>query len=356
MQSFTADDFGENSAQTELEVAFIRILNILRKHKIANVRTLEVKISECGKRKAAPHWITAALRELATQGIVIARRDEGWPCEVYHLAATNPDEIDRELAGKVPLLKIFHHFSSRSTANGPGPIAERIVGDAFAQNNNFTIIQWGNVTNVGGINLPSTGRRPGSADGLILARGPTTTLDTLGLVEIKNGRGQIAPTSPIVWKIIREAYATDTVPILIARLLYKSTKSFVFSRVGGFGISTFSQFAPASMMHTLDPCKHKNGLGFKDLNFSEAAPTGLVKMLTILAREMPNCMRRLLLVRNIVTPYLETLADANIPVDFREESFRQLQADLDEYDGIESSYQRLWQQKRQMRPYSNLDH
>lgn len=334
------NELGEDTP-SDLGIAMIRVKNILHTQKVACMKTLEVKICECGKQRVLPHWITEAINKLKITGDVIGRRDKEWPCEVFYLAGTKPHILERTLVAKIPLIQLWHDFASRTGSNGFGPIGERVVGQAIAQSNRIIALQWGNVTHVHGIRLPSDSIRAGSADGLIML---ASTLDILGLIEVKNQRGQIPPCDPILWDIIRKAYAVDAVPILIARLMYPSTKGFVLKRVGGFGINLFSQFAPSSMETILADCKHKNGLGFKDIDFGESPPKGLIHMLEVLAKKMPSSKRRMHRVRHLVQPYLEILSDKTTDVSTREESYRRLQWDLDDFDGIPTA--------RRLRPRS----
>jgi hypothetical protein len=342
--------FGEEP-DSEAGIGIVRVQNILRSQTAAAMRTLEMKICESGPpaQQITPDVLTYAIKRLKATSVVIGRRETTWPCEMFYLERSDGLVVEKVLEQKLALLRTWNDFASKTGPGTLGPHAEQLIGKAFANSASLITLQWGNITHVGDLSLPRVNYQPGSADGLVMLPANAFHPNIFGLVEVKNRREQIAPNNPIIWDLIRKVYAVNAVPILIARRMYRSTKSYVFSRIGGFGIDIFCQLVPSGMESSLRACKHKDGLGFKDLDFNDRPPPGLLKMLDVLAKQMPTCMDRLLEVRHIVTPHLDILANATLLTGVREEAYRRLQSDLDRHDAIPSSYGRLLSRKRALK-------
>jgi hypothetical protein len=84
------------------------------------------------------------------------------------------------------------------------------------------------------------------------------------------------------------------------------------------------------MRAELEPCKHKDGLGFKDLNFDEVVPRNLHSSIALLPLQIVKARRRMNTVRDLVGPHLDILANPDHPRSERRHHYNELQLKLDQ--------------------------
>jgi|SRR5690242_11518038 len=85
------------SRQTRIDLAKRRINNILRKHTIATLRTLEQKISDAGpsNQRVDPHILTQSIHQLEKERRLTHQRLSNVPW--FHLTNTDPETINSRL-------------------------------------------------------------------------------------------------------------------------------------------------------------------------------------------------------------------------------------------------------------------
>jgi hypothetical protein len=91
------------SREQRIALAKRRITNILRKHIVATMRTLEQKISDAGptNQRIDPHLLTRAREELEEHQTLIPSERSGVPW--FHLAETHPTHVDQRLKVLEPI-------------------------------------------------------------------------------------------------------------------------------------------------------------------------------------------------------------------------------------------------------------
>lgn len=315
-----------------------RVVSILEQQRAASIRTLEAKIAESGRGdKPPPHLISNAVRQLrsvdqnapdGTLPVIMMEKRPGWPCEMYYLSAADPDAVARALEVKAALEIRWHRYARRTGPDSIGALGETIVRRAFEDDAHFFVAPgWGNVTYVNGKYIPANPGPVGSVDGLVfLANLPPD--QGSAIVEVKNQREWIYPRDPDLWDIVRNGFAVNAVPIIFARKIYPSAFIYVLRRLGGIGIQMHAQFVPASASRDLEMCKHRLGLGFKDLNFDETVPKSLEKAIPIIASQIAASRRRMEAVRDLAEPHLDVLASDQDRT-ARRQSYAELQVALD---------------------------
>jgi hypothetical protein len=98
--------------------------------------------------------------------------------------------------------------------------------------------------------------------------------DGMAAVEDKNLREWITPRSVEVWALIGKALRIGALPVLICRKVTYDV-FLLFKQIGGLAFQVHSQHFPAEYAPRLARVKHRDGLGFHDLRFSDEPLPGL---------------------------------------------------------------------------------
>jgi hypothetical protein len=217
-----------------------------------------------------------------------------------------------------------------AAANTVGYHLESVIKGLFADTSNFYVAPcWGNVVDVNAVTIPSSGPgASGSVDGLIFL---TTTVPTESatILELKNKREWLYPHNRDLWDIIRNGFVVDAVPVIMTRKIYHSTFSYVLARVGAIGIQLHNQLLPLGLRTDLASCREVGSLGFKDLLFTDSAPSHLKEALKVLAEQIPIARRQMARVRASVEPFLADLASKRTMTAAHKQRYADLQAALD---------------------------
>jgi len=96
-------------------------------------------------------------------------------------------------------------------------------------------------------------------------------------VEDKNYREWIYADSPKIRQLLRKCQAQDLLPVLVTRKVHYTTR-LLFSFLGGVAFQTHYQCFPLKYAERLAEAKHKDGLGFADIRFTEEPPSHVIRL------------------------------------------------------------------------------
>ena len=224
-----------------------RIESVLDRHGIANMRTLEQKISDAGPygMRIDPHVLTTALKGLLASGRVRRRKEA--EIDWHYLPGTDTAVVEDRLQAQVP---VYRDFVAPERSMRIGQCLEVMVYRALREQDEVEFL--GGFTNHGHGDgkLYQKDEPPKMISGRSIA---PKSLDFLlnhpragwAGVEVKNRRPWLYPDSEEVKELLRKAAALDCVPVLIARRIQYST----FRLLNPCAISTnktFSAFAPGA--------------------------------------------------------------------------------------------------------------
>lgn len=236
------------SRQEWVQLAQIRITNILRSRIAANIRQLEVKVSESGPpdKRPQPHILQEALQNLLKAGILRKFTPKGESRQLesifYTLAAYYPDRTRERVADLLVPYRL-HRMLAGTDEYCSRPL-EEIARASFNSAGPYEYL----------------GKLPKAAplDGVYRH----STL-MLGL-EVKNHREWIYPMTSAVWVMVRKCLELDALPLLVPRKIAYITRA-IFARIGVMGFEFYRQvFAPA-VAHLLPEIQHTDRLGYKDV-------------------------------------------------------------------------------------------
>jgi hypothetical protein len=203
---------------------------------------------------------------------------------------------------------------------------ESVVKRAFVSDDRFFVAPcWGNVVDVDGTAIPSSGPGPfGSVDGLVFLSSAIPKHGS-AVLEIKNKREWLYPESRFLWDIISNGYTVEAVPVFLTRKIYRSTFVYVRASLRCIGIQLQNQLVPAHLEPDLGSCRTKDSLGFKDLLFTDDPPPHMLQAIGVLANQLPACRERMLRIRGAVLPVLDELADKRTLKSVHQQRYDELQ-------------------------------
>jgi len=264
------------------EVAERRVLNILRQRKVASRRQLEAKISEAGPpiMRAQPHHIGNALNKLqkSEQVRIIDYVSAGGGRQstpLFGLSTWNPNsQQDMDRLNRVKAA--YQDFLTISQNEDFGKSLEAIVQSAITLSGQYS---WFNDpgqppsagTMISGIRLTAEG---GPLDHYIMHLSPPGI--KIG-VEDKNYREWIYADNPQIRQLLGKCQAQDLLPVLVTRKVHFTTR-LLFSFLGAVAFQTHYQCFPLKYAERLAEARHKDGLGFADIRFTEDPPQHVVRL------------------------------------------------------------------------------
>lgn len=261
-----------------------RIINILRRHTVANMRTIEQKIADAGPtpQRVEPIHLTTALKELIDTGQVKSTLAGGsQTTRWYYLTAASQQDVDSRLHR---LLGVWRDFNKRDNALRRGQTLEIAIYRALCAQDHFDF--QGEFTDLNDhddtmlytkTEPPShlSGRRaPGHLDFLLCA--PDRTW--LG-VEAKNIREWLYPDRNEIRHFLAKCCALRVVPVLIARRIPYVAFSEVFKPCGIIVHQTYNQLLPGSDQDLATRAGHKDLLGYHDIRTGNAPDSRLNRFL-----------------------------------------------------------------------------
>lgn len=262
-----------------LELGKRRITNILRKHVVATLRTLEQKISDAGptNQRIDPHLLTTALKQLEPRTVVRLERERGpW----FHLAQTSLKEVEARLETLEPI----HLATTAGTfVKRLGQTLEIAVFNALQHQTTMPFLgAFSDLDKHDDSSLYSHQEPPGIVSGhpmpgrldfMVLQR------EVIGGIEVKNKRSWVYPdSSDDVVALLRKCCSLDAVPTLIARRIHYSTFSLL-SHCGVIIHQTYNQRYPEADQNLAAQARHKDLLGYHDIRVGNEPDARLIKFI-----------------------------------------------------------------------------
>lgn len=225
-----------------------RIISVLQSRIAANIRQLEVKISESGPGniRPEPHILSDALRSLSDRGQIrtskpkgVERREE---TRFYSLAKNDPELVRGRI--KELLVPYRTHRMLADTEEYCSRVLEDIVRLCFDASSGYTYL----------------GRLPKSSplDGVYELKA-----QKIG-VEVKNVREWIYPTSGEVWIMVRKCLQINAIPFLVTRKTSYIARNFL-DELGIMHFQVWRQVFSKDVAHLLPDIQHTDRLGYKDV-------------------------------------------------------------------------------------------
>jgi hypothetical protein len=289
------------------KIASRRIVNVLRRHKLCNVRQLEAKISEAGPPaiRAQPLSIKDGLAYLLERGAIKIALPKayapGVSIDFYALQEFSQDRYTDK--GRFDfILEYWPKYREACEANEYcGDLFERLVDKAIALCPDF--IRLGE-PGKDFKNYYLDGRRFDNSppiDHVVYYRERGIVLG----VEDKNLRQWIYPNDKLIPKFLRKCVQNQQVPVLVARKLPYLTRLFC-QHAGVLGFETHFQYLHPDLEPEFDLIRHKDGIGFADLRFSLEPPDHLIRFFgTIVPKEIMNTAKTFEANRDLVRAFVD---------------------------------------------------
>jgi len=245
------------------EVSKNRIKNILRKHRVGNIRQLESKICEAGppQMRPDPDLLTKALKTLVNMGIIKSIKESGISGgeNIFYLAddfnVNSPS--DKERYAKI--IKLYGKYLDIVKRKGNcGDILEIIIQKAIKASNTYHF--------VGG---PGVSTNKFQVNGTLIKGDFDFILQSqTGLlgVELKNKRKWLYPDHKDFWVAIYRCLQNNALPVIIARK-FPYIARLIFKNIGVLGYETHNQYLKPDLVDLMAEMRDKDGLGFADLRF-----------------------------------------------------------------------------------------
>lgn len=333
-----------------IELGKRRLVNILRRHSIANARTIEQKIADAGpsNQRVEPIHLTKARQELQRSGIILQRTIKNTPW--YYLSESHPETVERRLQKQLP---IYSQINDQQFSSRIGQALEIAVFRALRPQSAFNYLgAFSDLDEHDDSTLYKkqepplffTGKRiPSGPLDFILLSGP---LGTAG-VEVKNVRPWLYPDHPEVKNLLLKACTIGVVPVLIARRISYVAFSELFRPCGVIVHQTFNQLYPQSAADIAMLVKDKRLLGYHDVRTTNEPDLRLIKFITQnLPSVLPEAVRKFEAQKDILLAYAKgemTYLEFHVelrmrlgiyrrPEEYIEEEYVE---EFDEYDGPE---------------------
>ena len=258
------------AADRYIEIGCIRIQSILRRLKIATMRTLEQKISDAGpsQQRVEPLHLTKARQRLEKRGIVIReRRPTGhW----YRLVTTPDSECRQRLAQVEPLVAQMQNHRNHLAVGHTLEIATYRA--LRLEEPNHGLLFFGAFHGLESSDPADWSKEepPSTISGRSLSGGKKLDFALVHAatgvagVEVKNIREWVYPFSKTMRELLGKCCDLDAVPVMICRRYGYSTYS-VLHRCGVLLFQNYNQLLPESLRGLADQVRDKDLLGYHDI-------------------------------------------------------------------------------------------
>jgi hypothetical protein len=259
------------------QLAEYRILNILRRRRLCNLRQLEAKIAEAGPpdRRPQPWSIHDACQALLQRGAIkigLPRASSpGINTDFYALPHFDPGRW-----GDKPRLDIITAYWPRyhkvtGTYDLSGKALETLVEKAVDSSALYVRLGQtgkGFEYTVDGLQV----RNIPALDHILFCPGDRITIG----IEDKNWAGWMYPHEDDIRELLQTSLLNGHLPVLVTRKLPYLTR-LLFKRLGILGFETHFQYFHPSAEKELAIARHKHGLGFAYIRFATEPPEPLVR-------------------------------------------------------------------------------
>lgn len=324
-------------------VAERRVTNILRQRGVASSRQLETKISEAGppRLRANPHHITKALTRLQETGQIrkvdsVSAGGARQATPLYGLTSWNPDSPQG--SERIRRIKTaYQQFLGVTQNEDHGESLQLIVQRAIEQSDGF---YWFNSEPGKPPQTKFSGKSftgAGDLDHYLVYKQEGTLVG----VEDKNYREWIYASSGKLRELLGKALTYGMLPVLVARKIHFTTR-ILCHHLGAVAFETHYQFFPTKYAERLADARHKDGLGFADIRFTEEPPPHVIRLFSeYLPRLVPSSWEKFKsnddIIRRYVNQdidYLHLLAELGL-VELEEDEPEDER--YEEYDGPDDS-------------------
>ena len=264
------------------ELARKRLVSVLTSHGIANLRTLEQKISDAGpsNQRIDPHILTPAIGALVREGRIkrIERHDAPW----YYLANTPRLIVEQRLEEQ---LRIYQGLQDGNLKSRMGDCLEIAIYRALLRQNTLEYLGgFKNLEEHDDSQRYSKEEPPQSISGKSLGK---QKLDFLiyhkeagwAGIEAKNVREWMYPDRKEIRDLLRKAVTLDCVPVLIARRFPFVTFK-ILSACGLVLHQNYNQLLPEADRELAEKAKDKRLLGYHDIRVGNQPDGRLIKFVT----------------------------------------------------------------------------
>lgn len=301
-------------------IAERRIQKVLTRLTVANMRTLEQKISDSGPNdlRIDPHILTEARNFLTKQGILrqMFRGQTTW----YYLASVDKAQLDPRLT----LLNGLHVQTKRQN------FIMR-VGQALEIATYRALLEQSQLTFFGGfadlddhddstlyrkVEPPSTISGKSTPSGKNLDFLVQHESGVLAGLELKNVREWFYPDRAEVRELLLKCCALNIVPVLIARRIHFSTFALL-NPCGVITHETYNQLYPLSDLTLAERSKDKDLLGYHDIRVGNI-PDERLKL--FVGTNLPNLIPKARILFDEMKDLLEEYATQRLDYEtFRDE-------------------------------------
>ena len=294
------------------EIAEKRIVNILKKHGIATMRTLEQKIADAGpnNQRIDPHVLTTVRNNLVQEGRVGTICT---PARWYYLNDTPQHVVEKRLDQQLP---IHNRLQKGDTSSRVGQCLEIAIYRALREQKALDYLgHFRDLDDHDNGTLYSKEEPPQALSGRCLDG--DQRLDFLvrhpdagwAGIEAKNVREWLYPNREEIRALLRKAIALDIIPILIARRFpYVTFK--LLSMCGVLVHQNYNQLFPESDRELAELARKKDLLGYHDIRVGNEPDSRLLKLVgTNLPKILPGARDRFGDYKDL----LEAFADGSMP-------------------------------------------
>jgi hypothetical protein len=261
------------------QLAEYRVLNILRRRRLCNLRQLEAKIAEAGPpdRRPQPKSIRDALDALLERAAIKIGLPKG-SREGINVDFYAPLDFDLARWGDRGRADIITEFWPRylkvSGSDLCGKALETLVEKAIDATTLYARLgetgKGFDAYVVDGLRVRNTP----ALDHVVFWPGKRITVG----IEDKNWQAWVYPHEDLIRRLLKNCLENGHVPVLVTRKIPYLTR-LLFARLGVLGFETHFQYLHPSAQTELAIPKHKDGLGFAYIRLDSEPPEAMVHFL-----------------------------------------------------------------------------
>lgn len=291
-----------------------RLVNVIRRHTVAGLRTLEQKISDAGPydQRIDPHILGDVRWTLLREGVIekINRGGTSW----FWLPETSGEAVIERLGEQLEIHEKLQNGGN--TRLRIGQTLEIAIYRALCEQS--TLTHFGGFRDLESHDdstLYSKEEPPSLLNGRQLSN--RRKLDflvqhpTAGLagIEAKNIREWIYPGHKHTRALIEKALELDCVPVFIVRR-YQYALFSVLYQCGVLLHQNFNQLLPEADHALAEQAKHKRLLGYHDIRTGNKPDKRLVKFITVtLPHKLPEARERFDKNKDLLEQFVEEFID-----------------------------------------------
>ncbi len=285
-----------------------RLREVLQRHAIATIHTLEQKISAAGpaRQRVEPRPLRLALDSLAGRKEVVALDRAGAPW--YRLRAAPPPAWRARLEAQAPIFEAVN-----------APAFALLLAQALEIAAHKALRKQSRPEPLGGFkdlsehddSAPYSREDPPELGGGEGAPPPLSLLvqdpdhGRAGIL-VRNARPWLYPDSEGVREALLQCCAVDAVPVLVARRIALAEFSGVLGACGIILHQTYHQRYPRAFAELAEYARHKTLLGYSDIRLGNEPDARLMKFFAqSLPAALPEARRRFQARKDLLLAYGE---------------------------------------------------